>query len=350
MTNGNRNLTLFLPGLFGSEPGNRLLPSQAEVRAPSLELLLSRAAPVAGTVAGRIPLLLSLFRVQPEPQEDPPIAALTRLADSGETSDAFWLRADPVHLIADLDFLLLVHGAQLELPQQEARALAQEIGGAFAERGWRLEPLHPLRWYLRLPDEPRIRTRPVEDVAGKNVLPHLPVGPDAGEWRRWFNEVQMLLHASKVNRARERRGAPVINSLWFWGAGRLPDPPQVDWAHVYADDTLARGLARLAGVPCRPLPPTATDWLAQAPVSTHDLVAFPVREHPIHGEEPEQWAAHLQSLEQDWFAPLLDALRRQSVARLTLYALGGRAYRVDRRRLRQWWRRRRGLAAFTPSP
>ena len=50
--------------------------------------------------------------------------------------------------------------------------------------------------------------------------------------RMLLNEVQVLLHQHPLNAARQTRGLPPVNSVWFWGAGRLPAPgpsPTAAW-------------------------------------------------------------------------------------------------------------------------
>ena len=54
----------------------------------------------------------------------------------------------------------------------------------------------------------------IDQVAGRSLDPYMPAGKDAGRLRSLMNECQMLLHAD------DQSG--VVNSLWFWGLGRLP--------------------------------------------------------------------------------------------------------------------------------
>ena len=54
----------------------------------------------------------------------------------------------------------------------------------------------------------------LDQVAGRSLDPFMPTGEAAGWLRSVMNECQMLLHAD------DQSG--VVNSLWFWGLGRLP--------------------------------------------------------------------------------------------------------------------------------
>src|SRR6266516_108636 len=58
----------------------------------------------------------------------------------------------------------------------------------------------------------------------------------------------MVLHSHAVNEAREARGEPAVNSVWFWGGGRVPRVATERWHSVSADEPLALGLARAAAM------------------------------------------------------------------------------------------------------
>ena len=84
--------------------------------------------------------------------------------------------------------------------------------------------------------------KPPLELAGADVDPNLP----ARGWHPLLTEIQMALYDHPVNTAREARGAPVVNSVWFWGGGALPKEPRARWHSVSADDAVALGLARCA--------------------------------------------------------------------------------------------------------
>ena len=55
----------------------------------------------------------------------------------------------------------------------------------------------------------------------------MPRGADGGTWKRWQNEIGMLLHEHPVNVEREANGNVPVNGVWFWGGGRLADVSRV---------------------------------------------------------------------------------------------------------------------------
>ena len=78
-------------------------------------------------------------------------------ADEGS---GFRLRADPVHLRADIDDLVLFDASDIDLSPDDAVALARTVNDALGPDGPRIDAAHPHRWYVA-PDAPaRIRDHP----------------------------------------------------------------------------------------------------------------------------------------------------------------------------------------------
>jgi hypothetical protein len=346
-----RDLTLIVPGLFGPAPpagadtdaALEMLVSSLDLSA--LETLLSRAQVTAARGCWDSPedLVFSAFGY-PRPAGDWPSAAVSRLADMEEGDHGqWWLRADPVHLKADMGDLLLFDGRHLDLDPEEANALAKAVEAHFSELGWRLEVAHPLRWYLKLEPPPRIRTTPLSMARLRRVDANLPGGDDGKRWHALLNETQMVLHDCAVNRAREARGELAVNSLWFWGGGALPPARAADWSQVHGDSVLLAGLAKHAGVELHPLPGDATAWLESAGNGRH-LALMESGHAPARAGDVEAWRAFVSDLSAGWFDPLLRALadgKLHSVAVLTDCDLRYHARR------RPWWQRLRARRSFS---
>ena len=47
--------------------------------------------------------------------------------------------------------------------------------------------------------------------------------PEGRRWRALLSEAQVVLHNHPLNAQRVAAGLAPVNSLWFWGAGALPD-------------------------------------------------------------------------------------------------------------------------------
>lgn len=144
--------------------------------ADAAETLLARGRWMELPAAGLEDALFRLFAVTTDPERDLPVAPIRRLADTGERDGHWWLCADPVHLEADQNRLMLFDSHTFTLEPHEAAALAQEFNAQFAADGVWLETPHPVRWYLRLAAEPEVRTHPLSRVVGHDIHAFLPWG------------------------------------------------------------------------------------------------------------------------------------------------------------------------------
>lgn len=273
------------------------------------------------------------------------LAAFGAQGDGLAQRPGVWLRADPVHLRVNPDAMVLADSTLFDIAPEEASDLAAHLAAHFADR-FTLQVATPARWYASLPGETVLECATLDEVRGGAVGPHLPRGPAARTWQALLNEVQMALHEHPVNRAREARGVPVINSLWFWGAGTWEKPAAqpVDWAG--ADDPLVRGLALASGAQASALPATAQEWLGRTPDGGRALLVIDALRAPAAYGDAGGWLAALQAIEHDWAQPLLDALRDGRIGMLTLHACasaGGLSVECVRGDLRRFWRRPRPL-------
>jgi hypothetical protein len=333
-------LKLFLPGLFGPPSG----APGGDVLAPALQTLLARAERSDTGMEHGDALLFRLFGIDTG-RSDPPVAALTWLADTGQVPTGWWYRADPVHLQPRRDHLVLLDSTALDIEAQESAALESVINGLLGEDGWQLWAPRPGRWYLQ-PGRPlQLLTRTLEAVTGEDIRSHLPAGPDARLWQARLSEIQMLLHAHPLNQAREADGRPTINSLWLWGGGELPVPGEAGWSGVWTDDALTRGLALCSGIEVAPLPANAAVWLAAVRPGSYLITSAGLR-RPARIGGIADWEVRIEQWNGDWFEPLLQSLRDRRLASLMLHDGAGRAARVTPASLRRWWRRRRPLSAY----
>jgi hypothetical protein len=329
---------LVVPALFAA----REIP-----RLPALELLLAR-----GRASQEEPLALEAWLAGAFALADGPVpaGALTALAESADASgpdvDAFWLRADPVHLRLGRDQLTLIPSAGFGIARGEADALVAALNLHFGAE-YTFVAARPDCWCLRAASQVALEARAPLELAGQEVDANLPRGPDAARWHALMNEVQMALHDHPVNLAREQRGEPAVNSVWFWGAGRLPATAQGPWHSITADEPVAAGLARLAGMRHRAVPEGAREWLGRAPEEGRHLVVLDTLRGAIALGEAESHAGRLAALEARWFAPLLEALRGGRVGMVTVRAPdSGMSCETVRGDLRRFWRRARPLGVY----
>jgi hypothetical protein len=333
-----RELILVIPGLFGPVPDEAGAPSPT---LPTLELLLSRAELVAAVPPGLEALLFHFFGAEPEGHELP-VAAVTRFLDMGVVDRDYWLRADPVHLRPERDRLILADHHLLDLSLEEAQQLVSEIMETYSADGWLLKAPRPDRWYLKPPQAPRITTTALPEVVGRDIHPALPQGPDGKAWHTILNEVQILLHTARVNSRREAAGKLPVNSLWFWGGGRLPRLTAGPMQQVWSAEPVSLGLARLGGSTAHELPAHYAAWSEAAAGGKH-LVVLEEARSAVHYRDEAAWAAFIQHLEQNWMQPLYAALKARTLRRLEIYTDTGHGFQLTPRAVRRWWRRTQPL-------
>jgi hypothetical protein len=323
-----------IPYLF---PPARLLEAAAQdLRLPALQTLLARGnrqpCPAEGVEAALCEAL-GIPR-----QQDWPLAPITLEADGGKAGEAYWLRADPVHLRVMRDRIVLAASDALALSREEADALADAVTRHFGADLSPL-PLHPQRWYLRFPQVPRLTTTPLSVAVGRDIDLLLPQGPDAMRFRVELNELQMLLHAHPVNQAREARGELPVNSLWLWGGGCLPAacaiPPT-----LYSGDAEAQAL----GAFCRAQVDALPAHFDARVLETEGVMLLDVLTRSGQVGDAYGWREALRGLERDWFEPLRGALRKIGPPGLRLLdPISGQSLHLHARDAWRVWRRPRNL-------
>jgi len=225
-----------------------LLPELSRVeRTPRLLHWLARGDRLPDAKPGREALLRESFEFI---GTSLPVAALTRSLDANDAADALWLRADPAFAMADAVTGRLMACGEIGLSQFESEELARALRPLFGDAGFALEPTKPSRWYLRCPTGARLpRFAPPASVLGDDLMLHLPSGDNERQWRHLFNEAQIILHNHAVNARRARRDAVPANTVWFWGAGKLPEWVRTSFTRVASDDEVTIALAKLAKIP-----------------------------------------------------------------------------------------------------
>lgn len=294
---------------------------------PALQALLARGEAVNPRLSatGLSETLCQAFGLAPPY----PLAALCLAQDGGEVGDGVWLRANPVYLHLNIDKLILGDPRLLRLDMDEAKQLTASLNTHFQTDGLRFLALAPERWYIRLDRAPGIATTLLDEAVGRSVDALLPRGAAAQRWRSYLNEAQMLLHAHPVNQAREARGALPVNSLWFWGEGRYPDIPKTRIASLHADSPIAAALAEGAGIRHGGEPERFAD-MEDVTANSHEetIVVLEGLRLPTLAGDLSTRSAILQHYETHWFAPLLGALQRGRIARLSLMGPGLRHFHV----------------------
>lgn len=271
-----------------------------------------------------------------------PVAALTRQLDAGDARGYTWLRIDPGCVRPAMASARLVACGDLGLSSVECEALLKPLKPLFGDEGFPISAPVPSRWYLCLPVDTHLPTFAAPSaVLNDDLFAHLPDGAAGQRWRRLLNEAQIILHNHPVNAARTRAGKLPANTVWFWGAGRLPE--QVRSAHtmVFSDDAVVAGLCALAGITCRPgLLPSAGSAGVQQTGGEGALERLELAE--ARGALLDlRRLPDLALLDAGWLQGLIDAVARRAMDALVLDFGDGLLLRW--RAVHRWRFWRRGL-------
>lgn len=250
-----------------------------------------------------------------------PVAAVTRQRDVGDAAGSAWLRADPVYIQPDINGArLLAHGDALALTHRDVEALLPALRPLFGDSGFPIDAPVPSRWYLRLPDGARLPT--LADPAqalGADMFEHLPEGNEGRRWRALLSEAQVVLHNHPRNAERTAAGLAPINSLWFWGAGRMPDHVRSVFGEVLSDDEAVQAFSEAAGGIASSLP---DHWRASDGDRLFDL----------------RHLRDLTALDRDWLSPLLADLHARTLDAATLEFGDGCRIRLAHGQRWRFWR------------
>jgi hypothetical protein len=331
-------VTLFIPAQFWPHAG----VDQDVPKVPALRTLLGRSDYGESGCDDEQAWLCEQFGVPR--QADWPSAPIELFGAGMPAGEDFCLSADPVHLQVYRDQLILLAPETLSITDDEAASLCTALNRHFATDHFTFLAPQPHRWYLKTAQPARIRTHGLSRVIGHDVDRMLPEGEDRLAWHRLFNEVQMVLHAHRVNEERSQRGALPINSLWFSGGGTL-SRASTSFQAVIGSSALAHGLSMLTEIPF-----TAADQ-GIAAISANDVL-IELRDATTGSMRLDAiaWKEALENLEQRWFAPLVELMKKGRMRQLVIATVdNGRSYRwsVSRMNLRRWWRSAASIASPT---
>ena len=346
MPRSGSSIHLLAPGLFGPLPALDQL--SGNLSAPGLETVLVRSDCSDWPGRDLETTLFSFCAMNRGQEGDYPVAAFRRIGDGGRPDHRYWLQANPVHLRADRDRLLLLDSEDLDLSRQEAEQLALLVEQQFTDQGWRIEAASPHRWYLTLDKPPALRTHGLDDVTGRNIDQFLPAGVDALHWHGLLNEIQMLLYPAEVNLKREAEGRLTVNGIWFSGGGCLPEQTVgLPFDRIFAEEALTRGLASVAAIPFHAFPASPGSLLTAAGSS---LVVWDKFRWSVLRADPRGWRDALSAFD-NWLGDLVLGVRWKKLNELLLYPCNGEVYRLSRAALRRFWRRRKQIGRYLdPNP
>lgn len=293
-----------LAALLSKSTYDRFHPLDPAARALPHELWIARALGLArGLVPGVATAAMRGFGLDP---------------DTGN-----WFVVNPAHIQIARTHLLMGDLRQLDLRDDEARALFEAARECAAESGYTLAWGDADTWFLRADDWVELATASPDAAVGMNLTDFMPAGDKARAFRRLQNDVQVTWFTHPANAARERRGQAPINSFWPWGSASMAS----ETAHHLVATAGGKAFARprvaafetpgwLTGLAERRLDSLAGldglagdgDWL----LACGNVAA------PALAADWAGWLAQMQRLETELFAPLLDGVAKGRIKQLRL--------------------------------
>ena len=300
-------------------------------RTPSLEKLFVYGNILESQDQVSIETLFDQFGHEHSDTQDFPVAAITALTDLENSEGKTWMRADPVFLHTDLTSLVLFDSQSFSLTKGEAEGIFSIINPLLEEDGLHLIcGDEPSRWYLELKNNPSISTAFPCVVNSHDIRPFLPDGKDNAYWIRLGNEIQMLLHDCSINQERRQKGELAINSVWFWGVGKLPDQKKLKFDWVITNDVNAQGLATHAGISHQNLPTDYNQFINTLEKDQHILIVLSQGDLALSETE----------VQKEWliFEPILSNLRKGKIRQLEI--ITNNQHRIVKRsHLFRFWRK-----------
>lgn len=242
-----------------------LLPELSDLLAASTaEALPDFPATLTAVVARQCPSPSGLHTLL---ADDAPLAAFAWChdGDGKAIADADCvLRADPVHMQADMNRVHLLQVTDFGLQPEQADALIDSLQPLFKEHGMQLvrgaDDSACERWYLLAKQPQPEAWMPPWRALGRPLEQALQSRAASRFWLRLQSEAQMLMHQHAVNQQRQQQGLPELNSLWFWGSGSLPQAAASDagnnapdWQAAHVQSPQAAGYCHWLQLPQRQL-------------------------------------------------------------------------------------------------
>jgi hypothetical protein len=302
------------------------------LEAPALAALLSRHADAAvrplEAPARVLPHELWIARALGLAQGLTPAFGAAAMRGLGlDPGTGTWFVVNPAHIQIAHSHLMLGDVRQLDLRDEDARALFDAARECAELAGRALVYGDAGTWFLRADDWDELGTASPDAAVGMNLTDWMPSGPPARALRKLQNEVQMAWHTHPVNAARESRGQSVVNGFWPWAgasiatehaqrllaqaSGKAAVRPQVatfespGWLNALAEPEL-----RLDTLPA------VVDAITKA--RSDLLVACGNVAAPAIAADWSGWLTEMGRLEAGLFAPLHELLARGRIKSLCL--------------------------------
>jgi len=163
--------------------------------------------------------ILKSFRYYFQAMPAGPLSA-KRYGLSHPDDGCYWVRADPVKLLADHQQVFMRGYSGVELQKDQVESIIAKLNNLLAQDELEIIYLTSTQWLLKCKPGSFVVSNinninyknntvwySVTETLNKNINLFLPTGTNQSYWRRLFTECQMIMQDNENN------------SLWFWGGG-----------------------------------------------------------------------------------------------------------------------------------
>lgn len=271
---------------------------------------------------------------------DFPSAALTLLANDLYDESMYYMHADPVYLRAELDHAVLTSSADLSITEAESSIFCSILNKHFNQDGLSFFCLNKNQWFVSTKDKIKIKTTPLVDAIGRNVNFILPAGEASSRWKQVLTEAQMLMHTHEVNIGRENAGQQVINSLWFYGSGKLP-LAKSKVTTICSNDDLYSGLSCHLKCNHINLPDSVSAY--QNTLLNHEQNAINMLhisdlDNLTNYTDVSMWLEKLTEILDSWIYPLIKFSNKNNI-KVILYPCNEKKYQFGKFDSLKFWRK-----------
>ncbi len=327
-------LQLVVPGICGPLAETQPLKSSHVIDRWIKTLSKSLCLPSQGSTND---VIASIFKLKFK--SDFPSATLTLLANDIYDPALFYMHADPVHLRADMDRVVLTSSADLNISDAESATLCKMLNQHFNQDGLSFVFLNKNQWFVASNKKIKIKTTSLLDATGRNINFILPDGGDAVRWKQILTEAQMLMHSQQLNDLRENAGLLSINSIWFHGSGELTDLKNDKINSLCSKQDMLKGLANVIKCDYLEVPDSVneyTDYLLSCKQASVNVLHLAELEHLVNYSDVRPWLNQLTETLDCWIYPLLEFAVKNNI-KVTLYPCNEKKYQFSKYDVLKFW-------------
>jgi len=241
--------------------------------------------------------------------------------------------ASPVLIQPNRDHLSIVQADGFELEIDDAKSLCSEFNDYFKDDGLQFGFTQANTWFCYHDEASNAAVISPTQIIGKNILEYLPSELSDVQWRKMFNETQMLLHHSATNQRRVSNGKPEINSLWFWGGGILPEGFDPVFNQIFTNNPEMKGLAKLMQSEVNDLPDDISTKLIEGMDEQLFVVDF-------------QYSTDVYSQIEKYVQECLQLLKNKSIDTFQFIPDYGQKFTITASSLKKFWKVPKNISTF----